>query len=363
MAPSIASIVTVRYHTMSNWEQLLRPLLFHCDPEWVHDRAMAAIEKGLVKGKTFADPRLQTTKLGIEFPNPIGLAAGFDKNARAISKWGEFGFGFAEMGTITALAQPGNPKPRLFRLPEDQAIINRFGFNNAGAQAIADRITGARSTIPIGINIGKSKITELDQAPKDYADSFQKLGEFGDYFVINVSSPNTPGLRTLQDKAPLIEIVEAMLAVRQDRSLLIKISPDLDHQDLDAVVQVVRDTGIQGIIATNTTLDRTNVRSTHASESGGLSGKPLLDRANNTLKIVAQQLTASHLVIGVGGIFTVQDVLSKIQFGADLVQLYTGWVYGGPGLVAHLCQGLSQQMVRDGVQHLSEYCEINRSES
>lgn len=309
------------------------------------------IRRGLVSAPRYEDPRLRQTLMGAGFLNPIGLAAGFDKNGVAMRHWHRLGFGFAEVGTVTALAQPGNPKPRLFRLPEDRALINRFGFNNLGSEALAERFQGLDSRIPIGINLGKSKLAKLERASEDYAASFRALHSFGDYFVINVSSPNTPGLRSLQDAGALRAILGAIAEIDATRPIFVKVAPDLEFDALDELVEVCG--AAAGFIATNTTLSRTGLQSRQATEAGGLSGAPLAKRAYEVLSHLRAAVKSEQLLIGVGGIFDACDVAERIAAGAHLVQLYTGWVYGGPNLVPRLCRGLAKIMEREGFADLT----------
>lgn len=320
---------------MSAYERLLRPILFRMDPERVHNVALWAIARGLIRGKLLVDPRLERTVAGIRFPNPLGLAAGFDKNGVALDRWKEMGFGFAEAGTATWLAQPGNPKPRLFRLPEDRAVINRFGFNNSGAAELANRLRAAQPGIPIGINIGKSKAAPLEQAIQDYEQSFSALKHLGDYFVVNVSSPNTPGLRTLQEKGPLTELLSTLRKLDGNTPLFVKVSPDLSNEDLLDVVEVARTCRFTGIVATNTTLSRDGLSSSIVQD-GGLSGKPLFARSNECLRILSEASEGELILIGVGGVFSGDDLRGKLELGASLVQIYTGWVYGGPKSAARI---------------------------
>lgn len=320
---------------MSAYERLLRPILFRMDPERVHNVALWAIARGLIRGKLLVDPRLERTVAGIRFPNPLGLAAGFDKNGVALDRWKDMGFGFAEAGTATWLAQPGNPKPRLFRLPEDRAVINRFGFNNSGAAELANRLRAAQPGIPIGINIGKSKAAPLEQAIQDYEQSFSALKHLGDYFVVNVSSPNTPGLRTLQEKGPLTELLSTLRKLDSNTPLFVKVSPDLSNEDLLDVVEVAKTCRFTGIVATNTTLSRDGL-STSIVQDGGLSGKPLFARSNECLRILSEASQGELILIGVGGVFSGDDLRRKLEIGASLVQIYTGWVYGGPKSAARI---------------------------
>jgi dihydroorotate dehydrogenase len=273
---------------------------------------------------------------GLKFPNPVGLAAGFDKNALALPAWEGLGFGFAEVGTTTARAQPGNPKPRLFRVPELCGVINRMGFNNDGADVVARRLEKLRATrqwpgFPVGINLGKSKVTPLEEAAADYLYSFERLRDVGDYFVLNVSSPNTPGLRKLQDRAALAELFGVVQRANPGRKpLLVKIAPDLTWEAIDDVLALVAEHSLAGVIATNTTIDHSAVPA-HRRETGGLSGRPLRARATEVIRHICAQTKVP--VIGVGGIHGAEDALEKFDAGAALVQIYTGFIYEGPGLV------------------------------
>ena len=318
---------------------LLQKLLFSLDAETAHNLALSAIRKGWVKTSTIQDSRLHRTAFGIDFPNPIGLAAGFDKNGLALNQWKKLGFGFIEVGTVTRHAQPGNPKPRLFRIPSEHAIVNRMGFNNQGADALAKRLEVANPGIPVGVNIGKSKVTELDDAPEDYAYSFKLLSPLCDYIVVNVSSPNTPGLRTLQDKEPLTKILWRLREIDGIKPLLVKISPDMEESGLDDVVEVARDFGLAGIVATNTSIRR-DVLQSNPNQDGGLSGRPIRQLANQTLRSLKQRVGDDLEIIGVGGIESANDVREKFELGANLVQVYSGWVYKGPNFVSELCRGL-----------------------
>lgn len=336
----------------------LKPWLFKFDPERIHDLTMSGLaftshHPGLLRIVqtlcTIRDQRLETHAFGLNFPNPIGLAAGMDKNARAIPSWGAMGFGFVEIGSITAQAQPGNPKPRLFRLPDDEAIINRMGFNNDGAEVVAARLKKLRETetltTPIGINLGKSKVIPLEEAHLDYKRSLELLYPHGDYFVINVSSPNTPGLRELQDRDKL-EVLLATIKSYQPspkpqtlnpKPVLLKIAPDLTYEQLDEILELVQRYELSGIIATNTTIARDNLK-TQIDETGGLSGKPLAKRSLELLRYIRSGTTLP--IISVGGIFTERDVFERLEAGAVLLQIYTGLVYKGPFLVKRLNQSL-----------------------
>jgi len=326
---------------MDAYASVIRPLAFGFDPEWVHDRAMWLIEHGLVGGGPVPkNESLAVTVAGVTFPNLIGLAAGFDKNARAVSLWHRFGFGYVEVGTVTLRPQSGNPKPRMFRLPADQALINRMGFNNDGAEAVAARLREAKPQIPVGINLGKNKETSPEKAADEYAENFRILWPYGDYFVINVSSPNTPGLRNLQEKGPLLDIAQAIREVSDAKPIFVKVAPDLEPSALDDVLDVAVEARLAGIIATNTTISRSGLR-VDPGEAGGLSGAPVKALADAALKHLNANRPKYLSLIGVGGIFTANDVLDKLDRGASLVQLYTGWIYGGPRLVPRILRDLA----------------------
>ncbi len=339
---------------MSLYDSILRPLAFQFDPEWVHERALAAISAGIFKARPISSERLRQTVFGVDFPNPLGLAAGFDKNAVALNHWGTLGFGFVEVGTVTYHSQPGNDKPRMFRLPEDQGLINRLGFNNHGAQRAAMQIAESKPSVPVGINLGKSKITPLEEAAQDYQNSFRLLHKFGDYFVVNVSSPNTPGLRTLQDKGPLKDIFSALKEVDDTRPMFVKVAPDLEWSALDDVLEVASESGLTGIVATNTTISRDGL-TRDPGQAGGLSGRPVREKSNEVLKYIANHADPSFVLMGVGGILDAQDVISKIKLGAHLCQVYTGWIYGGPQMLPNIMSDLQGLMDRDGVKHITEY--------
>jgi len=279
---------------------------------------------------------------GIRFPNPVGLAAGMDKDAVALPAWEALGFGFAEIGTVTALAQPGNPKPRVFRHPAHRALINRMGFNNPGAEAVAARLARLRASgkwprIPVGINIGKSKVTPLDEAPADYGSSARTLAPHADYFAINVSSPNTPGLRGLQETRRLEEVVGAVRQAAPAKPVLVKIAPDLSDEEAAAIADMAQTCGLDGLIATNTTLNHAPIPAS-ADQEGGLSGVPLAARATEVVRLLAGR--TSLPVVASGGVMDIQDALEKFRAGARLVQLYTGFVYGGPSLVGGVARAL-----------------------
>jgi len=355
------------------YRRLLRPLLFRLDPDPAHRAAIAALTHGHRVLRTPAasrDPRLAQQVLGLHFPNPVGLAAGFDKLGTAVAAWPKIGFGFAEIGSVTAYPQPGNPPPRMFRLPADDALINRMGFNNDGSSRTAGRLLVAKrrgriGEIPLGVNIGKSKITPADQAAGDYVASLEALWPVADYVVVNVSSPNTPGLRDLQESSALAEIVRALQEVNVRRSeleqqparpILVKIAPDLSDAQADAVVDLALELGIEGMVVCNTTLSRDGLRSDRAitTEVGGLSGRPLAARSTELVRRVSRRGGEALVVIGVGGIFSAEDAWQKITAGASLVQLYTGLVYEGPGLVARICEGLLARVQRAGMTSIAD---------
>ncbi|BAC91021.1 quinone-dependent dihydroorotate dehydrogenase [Gloeobacter violaceus] len=342
--------------------RLARPLLFRADPEDAHRRALGALAwaaEQLWAGWLdsvfgYPDPRLEVKLWGLSFANPLGLAAGFDKNAEAVGAWEHLGFGFAEVGTVTRHAQPGNPRPRLFRLPADQAAINRMGFNNDGADALALRLAGRRWGIPIGINLGKSKVTPLEQASDDYLYSFERLYHLGDYFVVNVSSPNTPGLRELQQADRLGEILARLqCANRESKPLLVKIAPDLGWDAVDAVVDLCGEHRLAGVIATNTTIARSGLRS-DLQETGGLSGAPLRNRSTEVIGHIWGRTRGQLPIVGVGGIFSGEDAWEKIAHGASLLQVYTGWIYEGPWMVRRILASLATRLERSGFEHLQQ---------
>jgi dihydroorotate dehydrogenase len=337
--------------------KLLRPLLFLQSPEAIHYRAMAALQKSyklaplralLKKRFTITDQRLERTLWGITFPNPVGLGAGFDKDARWVDELACLGFGFIEIGTVTPRPQPGNPAPRLFRLPADSALINRMGFNNGGAEPAAVRLKHRRERIIIGGNIGKNKDTPNEDAAQDYEAAFRALHDVVDYFVVNVSSPNTPGLRALQDKEPLTALLLRLKSINatydKPKPILLKIAPDLTNEQLDDIIGIVRDTKLDGIVATNTTIDRSRLKTpkglVDAIGAGGLSGKPLRERATEVIKYIHEHSGGTIPIIAVGGIFTAADAIEKLKAGASLVQVYTGFIYEGPGIAHAICKGI-----------------------
>ena len=336
--------------------RLIKPLLFKFDPENIHYFVTGALKTlngvwGLssVLKNLFElnDKRLERTVFGLTFKNPVGLAAGFDKNASSISELSNFGFGFIEIGTVTPLPQSGNDKPRMFRLPADSGLINRMGFNNEGVEVAALRLKQLKNRdVIIGGNIGKNKLTLNEDAVSDYIKCFDALFDVVDYFVVNVSSPNTPGLRELQEKGPLKNILNTLQQRNKknekSKPILLKIAPDLSNAQLDDIVEIVVETGIAGVIATNTTLSRQDLASAEylTSESGGLSGKPLTSRSTEVIRYLSEKSGKAFPIIGVGGIHSAKDALEKIDAGASLVQVYTGFIYEGPGLIKEINKGL-----------------------
>ena len=372
----------------------LRPLLFSvlkADAEWVHNRSLQILEladrtqsnpatsrilEQFEQSLGLPDSRLEQSLWGLNFKNPVGLAAGFDKNGVAAGIWTKFGFGFAELGTVTWQPQPGNPQPRLFRLTQDSAALNRMGFNNQGAQAMAARFQAAHnkgkldgsypsphSPFPLGINLGKSKVTPLEQASTDYLESFQLLQDWGDYFVVNVSSPNTPGLRSLQDAAQLSTILDIVQQKNQGiKPILVKIAPDLEWEAIASILDLAKTYQLAGIIATNTTIRRDGLKTQTlretgkpiSEEAGGISGLPVRQRSTEVIRFIWQQTEGKLPIIGVGGIFTADDAWEKITAGATLIQVYTGWVYEGPWMVRRILHGLLNKLEENGFNSISE---------
>ncbi|AKA34131.1 quinone-dependent dihydroorotate dehydrogenase [Flagellimonas lutaonensis] len=339
----------------------LRPLLFLLDAETAHHVTFFAIRLLSKLGITslfrkicvVEDPRLEREVFGLRFKNPVGLAAGFDKDAKLYNELSDFGFGFVEIGTLTPKPQPGNPKKRLFRLKEDKAIINRMGFNNSGVFDAVERLKKEHRVL-IGGNIGKNKVTPNEEAAKDYLICFDALFEHVDYFVVNVSSPNTPGLRELQEKEPLMELLKIMKRENKkyaakfktaEKPILLKIAPDLSEEQLMDIIYIVKATQLDGVIATNTTIERKGLKShlTLAEEKGGLSGKPLAQRSTEVIRFLAEKSNKAFPIIGVGGIHSPEDALEKLDAGADLVQLYTGFIYEGPSLVKKINKSILER--------------------
>lgn len=362
-----------------HYQRLIRPVLFQFDAEGVHHLAMSGLRVGLAIPFVRAAARrvytvnaacLRQTLWGVDFANPVGLGAGFDKNARYIRELAALGFGAIEIGTVTGQAQAGNPRPRLFRLPADRGLLNRMGFNNDGSEVVAARLGrgGFLHRDPgavLGVNIGKTKLVALEDAPADYELSFRRLFDFAQYFVVNVSSPNTPGLRALQDKEPLAELLGRLQALNQQlaaqkggqrRPVLLKIAPDLNDAQLQDILQVIEVCGIDGIIATNTTVERDGLRTPGQAHlgSGGVSGAPVRRRALQIIAQVYRETDGRLPIIGVGGIFSAQDALETMRAGASLVQVWTGFVYEGLGCVRRINQGLLRACETHGWKNIGE---------
>jgi len=334
------------------YKAIFRPILFCFDPEKVHHFVFNTLKLlHFIPGialltrllYTVKHPKLKRTVFGLDFDNPVGLAAGFDKEAKLFNELANFGFGFIEIGTLTPKGQPGNPKKRLFRLKEDQAIINRMGFNNEGVDDAVKRLKKNKNVL-IGGNIGKNKVTPNEEAVNDYIYCFNALFDHVDYFVVNVSSPNTPNLRALQDKEPLTHLLTTLKDLNDKKEnpkpILLKIAPDLTNEQLTDIVDIVTTVNIDGVIATNTTLSRDGLQSAHKTEAGGLSGKPLTRRSTEVIRFLVKESKNAFPIIGVGGIHTPEDALEKLDAGAALVQLYTGFVYEGPAAVRNINRAL-----------------------
>ena len=333
--------------------RIIRFFLFLFNPELIHHITFKMIKLGgMIPGKMWTwrlifkvkDTRLEREVFGLKFDNPVGLAAGFDKDAKLFDELASFGFGFVEIGTVTPLPQDGNPKPRLFRVKDDSGLINRMGFNNQGIEAVVARLRRKKTDIIIGGNIGKNKDTPNEEAANDYAICFEKLFPYVDYFAVNVSSPNTPGLRDLQEKAPLTALLNSLQELNNKKDkrkpILLKIAPDLTNEQLDDIIAIVADTKIDGVIATNTTIDRSSLKTAknkvEAIGNGGLSGKPVRLRSTQVIKYLADKSNRAFPIIGVGGIHSAEDALEKLDAGATLLQVYTGFIYEGPSLVKRI---------------------------
>ncbi|MDB2695006.1 quinone-dependent dihydroorotate dehydrogenase [Flavobacteriaceae bacterium] len=327
------------------YKSFIKPVLFLFDPEWVHHTVFATLKAvNRIPGmgsliRTFyqvKDKRLERKLFGLTFPNPVGLAAGFDKDAKLFQELFNFGFGFIEIGTLTPKPQLGNPKKRLFRLPEDQGLINRMGFNNEGVEVAVDRLKKNKNVL-IGGNIGKNKVTPNEEAVSDYVYCFEALFPYVDYFVVNVSSPNTPNLRALQDKEPLTHLLQTLKTLNlkkpDPKPILLKIAPDLTDEQLMDIIDIITSVNIEGVIATNTTLSREGLLSQQKTEMGGLSGKPVADRSIEVIRFLSKKSNKAFPIIGVGGIHSPQDAIDKLEAGASLVQLYTGFIYEGPAVI------------------------------
>lgn len=342
------------------YKSIIKPIFFLWEPEKIHHIVFKIIKflcsipgvPSLIKNiYCVNDKRLERKLFGLTFPNPVGLAAGFDKDAKLYDELGYYGFGFIEIGTLTPKAQPGNDQPRMFRLPEDEGLINRMGFNNGGAAAAAERLKNRKSNIIVGGNIGKNKVTHNEDAVSDYEKCFETLFDYVDYFVVNVSSPNTPGLRALQDKEPLTKLLlrvkELNAQKKNPKAILLKIAPDLTNEQLDDIIVIVKETKIDGVIATNTTISRENLHTPdsrlQACGAGGLSGKPLTKRSVEVVKYLSDKSNKAFPIIGVGGIHTGKDAVEMLNAGASLVQVYTGFIYEGPGIAKKINKEILKQ--------------------
>lgn len=335
------------------YKSIIRKIFFYFDPEKVHHFTFSMIKiifaipfTGAIARSIFQvnNKKLERQVFGLTFKNPVGLAAGFDKNAVLFDEFYNYGFGAVEIGTVTPKPQPGNPKKRLFRLVEDEAVINRMGFNNDGVDVIVERLKKRKTEIIIGGNIGKNKVTPNENAVDDYLICFEKLFDVVDYFVVNVSSPNTPNLRALQDKEPLTKILQTLqdanLKKQAPKPILLKIAPDLSNDQLLDIIDIVNTTKIAGVIATNTTISRDGLQSEKKIEIGGLSGKPVAKRATEVIRFLADNSKKAFPIIGVGGIHSPKDAKEKLDAGADLIQVYTGFIYEGPGLIKRINKSL-----------------------
>jgi len=342
------------------YKSFIRPLLFLMAPEQAHNFTFSLLK--IIKAvpglrqltRLFSDyqhPSLEKELFGLKFKNPVGLAAGLDKNAEAIDVMSSFGFGFIEIGTVTPKPQDGNPKPRMFRLPKDRSLINRMGFNNDGVKTIKNRLTKRNSNVLVGGNIGKNKLTPNENAIEDYLICFHELFEQVDYFVVNVSSPNTPGLRELQEKEPLMKLLQTLMDENNKKNnpkpILLKIAPDLTNEQLDDIVEIVNETKISGVIATNTTIDRsdllTDKETVEGIGNGGLSGAVLAKRSTEVIRYLSEKSNGKIPLIGVGGITSAEDAMEKLEAGASLVQVYSGFIYEGPGLIKKINKNLAQK--------------------
>jgi len=348
------------------YKSLIRPYLFRKDAESAHHftfnlikrlfklPGVSAVANGLYN---FKHPDLEVECFGLKFPNPVGLAAGFDKDAKLFDELSAFGFGFIEIGTLTPLGQPGNPQPRLFRLPKDQSLINRMGFNNGGVEEAIDRLKKKRTNILIGGNIGKNKVTPNEEAVEDYKKCFHALYDLVDYFVVNVSSPNTPNLRELQEKEPLKALLISLQTERRNynepKPILLKIAPDLTNEQLDDIIDIMLEIKLDGLIATNTTISRdglkTDARKIEEIGAGGLSGKAVRSRSTEVIRYLAKRSNKAFPIIGVGGIQTAADAIEKLEAGASLVQVYSGFIYEGPGMLKRINKGILNWKQRNKV--------------
>lgn len=361
---------------MSLYRSIVRPILFRLPPESVHEFALSSLTIGLrssvarnlARERFRREPFGKLQRFGLEFPNPVGLAAGFDKNGTAAQALAALGFGSIEVGSVTSEPQPGNPRPRLFRLPKDRALINRAGFNNCGAAGLAAHLRRHRPDCILGVNIGKSRRVEIADAIPDYLQSFAAVYDIADYIAINVSSPNTPNLRELQRPELLLDLLTSLQQKNNElaqlhsqlgpKPLLLKIAPDLSESEIESIVEIAIKLQVAGMIATNTTISRAGLQTSQAEVealgAGGLSGAPLQRRANKVISLI-HRLAGPHLpIIGVGGVFTAADAWEKISAGASLIQLYTGFIYEGPGVARRINEGLAEILKQKGFQTLDE---------
>lgn len=358
------------------WKLLARPLLFRFDAERAHHFAMSTYActaslapVGSILGSIYevSDSRLEVDCLGLSFPNPIGLAAGFDKNAQWFNALSRLGFGSIEIGTVTRHGQSGNPKPRLFRLPEDRALVNRLGFNNEGSKSVAARLERTRIRPILGVNIGMTKVTPLDQADEDYLASFSELYQHADYFTVNVSSPNTPGLRSLQDREPLDRLLGVLTERNRElakadgrppKPILLKIAPDLTHEAIDDVISIAKERKLDGLIATNTTIGRDGLNAPESEVTrlgaGGMSGAPLTEKSRAIVSYIYRKIDGAMPIIGVGGLMNGDDVWEMMCAGASLVQVYTGFVYGGPGTIRDMLKTLRRRLDQESIDSISK---------
>ena len=339
------------------YKLLIKPIFFLFDPETIHHFVFGTLKfvnkipgvSALIRSMYLVeDKRLERELFGLKFKNPVGLGAGFDKDAKLIDELANLGFGFIEIGTITPLAQSGNDLPRLFRLPADEALINRMGFNNGGMDAAVERLKNRKSDILVGGNIGKNKLTPNENATDDYVKSYNALYDYVDYFTVNVSSPNTPNLRALQEKEPLKQLLQTLKDINalkvKPKPILLKIAPDLTNEQLDDIVEIVQETKIDGVIATNTTISRANLKTSQATIEaigmGGLSGKPVRVRSTEVIQYLSDKSNKSFPIIGVGGIHSAADAIEKLNAGASLIQIYSGFIYEGPALIKEINKAL-----------------------
>jgi dihydroorotate dehydrogenase len=354
------------------YKSLLRPLLFRLDPELAHEITVEwlsragrfSVTKSLLNQLYGSRvPELPVELMGIHFPGPVGLAAGLDKEARCISALSALGFGHLELGTVTPKPQSGNPKPRMFRIPEHQAIVNRMGFNSGGIKPFLENIARTEKTVPLGINLGKNAITPIEHAAEDYITGLKQLYLYADYFTINISSPNTKNLRDLQSEDALDALLDRLMTMRQELAdefsrtvpVAVKIAPDIDNVTIPSLAGLLVQHGIDAVIATNTTIDHSAIAgSQYADEDGGMSGAPLKHRANEVVKLLYKELAGKVPVIGVGGIFSSEDAWQRLLAGAEMVQIYTGLIYHGPGIIGEIVSGLAQRVEQSGASTLQE---------